>query len=482
MEKTKRGKTVIALFAGVFLVILISLVISGRSVNSASFSTTFDVKTIPSKTTTTAPVTSTVPNTSTTTAVPETKTATAPATTTVTTTPTVPTFTISTNSGTTTVIVPKTTTTTTPATTTSTTTAISSTGAANATNDTTNTGATNDVAKSSSSWVNLVQQKITLVSKDARIAIDAENMSRVLFYVSRDGSSSPFYLGSANKENASRWSFLVDTQKQLPNGTYSLYAVLTSINGGQSKSSEVQLVVDVPSDAQAVANTTDSAIANKVTENVVAEIDSDNDGISDSEEKRIGTNIYLADTDGDGFLDGDEVKNGFNPLKYSPGDGRDKVAFQSPKEFGAVKQEYKVEKVEMIKAEVGGQDKLKFSGKALPNTYIAVYIYSTDPIIVMVKTDSNGDWAYELDRDLNDGEHETFVAVTDNTGKITAKSEPLRFIKTAEAATTIPSAQTQSPLENSKSNFITFGFVTIILFLIVSLALIGVATFKHYRQ
>ncbi len=36
--------------------------------------------------------------------------------------------------------------------------------------------------------------------------------------------------------------------------------------------------------------------------------DQDLDGISDSEEKKIGTNPTAADTDGDGLLDGDEIK------------------------------------------------------------------------------------------------------------------------------------------------------------------------------
>jgi len=66
-------------------------------------------------------------------------------------------------------------------------------------------------------------------------------------------------------------------------------------------------------------------------------LDSDGDGLTDDEEKTLGTNPYSADTDqdglydreevkvyhtdpnnpdtdGDGYKDGDEVKNGYNPL------------------------------------------------------------------------------------------------------------------------------------------------------------------------
>lgn len=41
--------------------------------------------------------------------------------------------------------------------------------------------------------------------------------------------------------------------------------------------------------------------------------DSDNDGLSDEEEIKYGTDINNPDTDGDGYLDGEEVRNGYNP-------------------------------------------------------------------------------------------------------------------------------------------------------------------------
>lgn len=48
--------------------------------------------------------------------------------------------------------------------------------------------------------------------------------------------------------------------------------------------------------------------------------DSDQDGLSDSEEKVYGTDPFNSDTDGDGYSDGTEVKSGYNPLKPAPGD------------------------------------------------------------------------------------------------------------------------------------------------------------------
>lgn len=49
-------------------------------------------------------------------------------------------------------------------------------------------------------------------------------------------------------------------------------------------------------------------------------LDSDQDGLTDAEEKTYGTDPYKKDTDGDGYSDGAEVKAGYDPLKPAPGD------------------------------------------------------------------------------------------------------------------------------------------------------------------
>jgi hypothetical protein len=43
-------------------------------------------------------------------------------------------------------------------------------------------------------------------------------------------------------------------------------------------------------------------------QNEIVDIDSDGDGLSDKEEKGLGTNLNNSDTDGDGLNDYDEVK------------------------------------------------------------------------------------------------------------------------------------------------------------------------------
>lgn len=55
-------------------------------------------------------------------------------------------------------------------------------------------------------------------------------------------------------------------------------------------------------------------------EDAATSLDTDKDGLTDSEEKLYGTNASKADTDGDGYSDGIEVKSGYDPAKPAPGD------------------------------------------------------------------------------------------------------------------------------------------------------------------
>lgn len=59
--------------------------------------------------------------------------------------------------------------------------------------------------------------------------------------------------------------------------------------------------------------------ANKIDEN----IDSDGDGISDRIEYVLEIKRFYTDSDSDGFSDFDELKNGYNPLIFSPDDKLD---------------------------------------------------------------------------------------------------------------------------------------------------------------
>lgn len=223
--------------------------------------------------------------------------------------------------------------------------------------------------------------------------------------------------------------------------------------------------------------------------------DTDGDGLPDFEEERIGTDIFSADTDKDGYLDGDEVAKGFNPLKAGSGDGSDRIVFEEPKNVGPTNPVYEVAKVTYEKkketTEQGIQTEkegIALQGKALPNSFVTLFIYSSAPIVVTVQADENGSWQYFLDKELEDGSHQVYATVTDNTGKITSKSETFSFVKTARAVETIDGntsskdlmQKNASPLERTQVKLAKF--ILIFSFISFFLAIGSIALFVKHRE
>lgn len=354
------------------------------------------------------------------------------------------------------------------------------------------------------------QNYAVITDKKLIIEVAVENASLVEFYIKRTGLSQEIYLGKGFNVDNQTWRLEKDISNTIPNGSYSLIARISNQNGsiesdvvyfkinllGTENSSEgsgdtynkIAAETAVNAGREDVGNYEESQLAK----------DSDQDNLSDEEESRIGTDPFKPDTDNDGYLDGDEIKTGYDPLKFSSGNGSDKIIFQNPKEKGVMDEKYKVDSVELLessenRAQSGSDAEklLRLMGRAIPNAFVTLYVYSNDPIVVIIKTDANGNWLYDLDKDLEDGDHEAYIAITDNTGKITAKSEPLYFVKTAEAANVISNAQadermkiisSESPIENSRGNFIAIAIAIAVVFVSVALALIGMVTYKHREQ
>ncbi len=161
-------------------------------------------------------------------------------------------------------------------------------------------------------------------------------------------------------------------------------------------------------------------------------------------------------------------------------ESKDLLRDNNPKITGASNDLLKVEKVELKKQD-DAMGNLVLAGKAEPNIIITIYIFSNDPIVISVKVDANGNWNYELDRELSDGQHEAYVAVTDNVGKIISKSEPIAFVKTAQAATMIPLSEltaSQSPVQRVSQQYVLIAIIIMCVFLAASLVLIGFLTHK----
>ncbi len=122
------------------------------------------------------------------------------------------------------------------------------------------------------------------------------------------------------------------------------------------------------------------------------------------------------------------------------------------------------------------EKKMTFAGRALPNSFITLYIYST-PIVVTVKTDITGAWKYTLDTELPDGDHNLYVATVDSGGKILAKSPAIPFVKTAEAADFTPLVVTESPaadpLDIVQNNLMIIALAGFAVFAILALGILG---------
>lgn len=168
--------------------------------------------------------------------------------------------------------------------------------------------------------------------------------------------------------------------------------------------------------------------------------DTDSDGISDFDEVNIyATDPESSDSDKDGVIDGIELVKGFNPLDSS---SEAVIEFKSPQQsVGLVRNDLmKINNVVPI-VEVGSDDngqivKAEISGKALPNSFVTLFIFSS-PTVVTIKTDADGSFAYTFNKELEDGQHEIYVAITDNTGEIIAQSSPFSFVKQAQAFTPV---------------------------------------------
>lgn len=208
--------------------------------------------------------------------------------------------------------------------------------------------------------------------------------------------------------------------------------------------------------------------------------DSDEDGLSDEEEIRLGTNPFNSDSDGDGFLDETEIEIGYNPLKPGPAD---KIIYQDPRKVPLKKFDvYRVEKVEKVILPTDGIG-LKFSGKGLPNSFVTLYIFTT-PTVVVVKTDNNGYWEYVLDKPLVDGEHRVYVTLTNNHGQIEARSETFVFVKAGEKIFRIfeTPAEAVSPVEVLQKPFIILILAIIILALGIALIIISILTKRKIEK
>lgn len=177
--------------------------------------------------------------------------------------------------------------------------------------------------------------------------------------------------------------------------------------------------------------------------------DADQDGLPDGLEIRLGTDPQLGDSDGDGTDDAREIVFGRNPV----GDGNfnlnldpvelallERRPIEQPHRVGIVDENLTV----TILPTAGG---LTLAGRCPQRSSCLVYLYSYVPLVLTVTADDNGNWLYELGDSVADGDHAVYVALTDDTGRIERKSNPLSLLVREAQAITVadflqPSATT----------------------------------------
>ncbi len=218
--------------------------------------------------------------------------------------------------------------------------------------------------------------------------------------------------------------------------------------------------------------------------------DADQDGLPDDIEKNLGTNLGASDTDNDGYTDLDELKNGYDPLSEGRFIGElapieeaiiNQAQLEQPIITGQISPELSVDKIENITAEENEENIVgqKLSGTAPPDSVVTVYLYSDLPIVVTTRVDQYGNWEYLLQESLLDDDHEVYVTVNDNTGKITGKSDPLSFfIQEARAISPedFVKIQRQSAAASAQAK------IQIYLAIAVALIIIAIILFVYFLK
>jgi hypothetical protein len=163
---------------------------------------------------------------------------------------------------------------------------------------------------------------------------------------------------------------------------------------------------------------------------VVTIVDTDGDGLSDDVEKRLGTDATKASTDGQ------------TPDRKAVKQRTQLTGIDRALADGQPLGQPLAEGVADDRLQVTTATPAMLSGRGVPGEVITIYLYSDLPLVATTTVDENGQWQLTIDGQLGEGVHEAYVAINDDTGRVTRKSEPLAFIVQAAQAIT-PAAAAQ---------------------------------------
>ncbi len=180
----------------------------------------------------------------------------------------------------------------------------------------------------------------------------------------------------------------------------------------------------------------------------------------------------------------DTTKN--EPIITRPESMKTEGQLNTIKIASSVEQPVKIEEVKNVDghptSEGTTSKHILFKGKAKPNSIVTLYIFS-DPIVVTIKADKNGDWQYTLDKPLERGDHKAYIVIQDEKTQELIRSEVKSFtISKARAFSNL------NDIEGSKSLILADPFESLfmryiyyVLFL-VALAIIFIFVFNAIKH
>lgn len=215
-------------------------------------------------------------------------------------------------------------------------------------------------------------------------------------------------------------------------------------------------------------------------------IDTDGDGVTDYDEQY----IYKTDpehpfTSGTALTDGERILLNLDPTDST----YTTVPLESP-QLSEQKNEnlFTVEDITYTQEESEDlryvpSKKVQISGQAQPLSFVTLYIYST-PIVVTVRTNEMGKFEYTLDKTLENGEHEMYVATVNSSGRILAKSDTIPFVKTAEAITYKPAnvSSIDTPVDSALQKLLVLALLLVLLVAVGIILLVGYIKTHHDEE